>query len=329
MNNNILDKIDFKSIFDSMKIVDCSVNLRYKAFHNINGPAIIRKNNYKEWYYLGKLHRKDGPAVEGVNGHYEWYKNGKLHRENGPAIDYDNGELYYYRNNKLHSYNDMPCIDEYGHQKWYKNGKLHRENGPAIIKKNGSKYWYFYGNRHSYNDQPAVIKNDGTLKWYKYGKLHREDGPAIIINKENDLNNSIWIHKNFLYNVHKLWIQNDLIHNQNGHAVEYKNGNKQWYLNNELHRINGPANLVNLDEERVLDEENNNDTLETVLDISYELEMYYINGKEIINDYKKVVFYIKKFINKILKVKRKKIFNKVNNIVIKNKDLSNLISNYF
>ena len=182
MNNNILDKIDFKSIFDSMKIVDCSVNLRYKAFHNINGPAIIRKNNYKEWYYLGKLHRKDGPAVEGVNGHYEWYKNGKLHRDNGPAIDYGNGELYYYRNNKLHSYNDMPCIDEDGHQ-----------------------------------------------KWYKYGKLHRENGPAIIINKENNLNNSIWIHKNFLYNVHKLWIQNDLIHNQNSHAVEYKNGNKQWY----------------------------------------------------------------------------------------------------
>ena len=319
VHNSILDNIDFDSIIQSREIIHCEVNLRYKVFHNINGPALIRRNNTKEWYYLGKLNRKDGPAIEGNDGYYEWYKNGKLHRENGPAIDYGNGELYYYKNGKYHSYNDQPCIDDDGNHKWYKNGKLHRENGPAIIKKNGTKVWYFYGNKHSYNDQPAVIKKDGTLKWYKNGKLHRENGPAIIISKENknELSNCIFVNKKFLYHVYKVWVKNNLIHNDNGHAIEYKNGDKQWYLNNKLHRIDGPANLKY---------ENKYD---------FDFEIYYINGKEIINDYNKVVFYIKQFTSKILKLKRKKIFNKLNNTIIKgnnlfkNKDLSKLISIYF
>jgi len=319
----IVEKFNFDSIIESMKIIDCSINLKHKVFHNIKKPSIIRKNNIKEWYYLGKLHRKDGPALEGNDGHYEWYKNGKIHREDGPAIEYGNGEIYYYRYHKLHNYNDEPSIDEDGNQKWYKYGKLHRENGPAIIKKNGSKYWYFYGNRHSYNDQPAVIKKDGTLKWYKYGKLHRDNGPALII-INNDLNNSIWLNNNFFYNVYKVWIQNNLIHNSNSHAIEYKNGNKQWYLYNELHRINGPANLIRL-----------NEYDNTEIDLNDDLEMYYINGQEIINDYNKVVFYMKKFVNKILKVKRKKIFNKLNyinikgNNIFKNKDICKSILIYF
>ena len=322
-SNSILDKIDFNSIIESRKIIDCSVNLRYKVFHNPNKPAIIRKNNTKEWYYLGKLHRKNGPAIEGSKGHYEWYIHGKLHREDGPAIDYGDGEVYYYRYNKLHNYNDNPSIDYDGNQMWYKNGKLHRENGPAIIKKNGSKYWYFYGNKHSYNDQPAVIKKDGTLKWYKYGKLHRDNGPALIVNN-NDINNLIWLNKNFFYNVYKLWIQNDLIHNSNGHAIEYKNGDKQWYLYNELNRIDGPANLIHI-----------NQNENTDINMNDDFEMYYINGKEIINDYNKVVFYMKKFVNKILKIKRKKIFNKLNytnikgNNIFKSKDICKSILIYF
>lgn len=338
VNNSILDKIDFDSIIKSREIIHCEVNLRYKVFHNINGPALIRRNNTKEWYYLGKLNRKDGPAIEGNDGYYEWYKNGKLHRENGPAIYYGTKgvqELYYYKNNKYHSYNDQPCIDYDGNHKWYKNGKLHRENGPAVIKKNGSKYWYFYGNKHSYNDQPAVIKKDGTLKWYKYGKLHRDNEPALIINNNINNNNSIWIHKNFLYNVYKVWIQNDLIHNSNGHAIEYKNADKQWYLYNELHRIDGPANLIHLNEDKNIDILNDLSYIERLLDISYDLQIYYINGQEIINDYNKVVFYMKKFINNILKIKRKRIFNKLNytnikgNNLFKNKDICKSILIYF
>jgi hypothetical protein len=30
-------------------------------------------------------------------------------------------------------------------------------------------------------------------------------------------------------------------HREDGPAVEYKNGHKQWWINGELHRINGPA----------------------------------------------------------------------------------------
>lgn len=34
---------------------------------------------------------------------------------------------------------------------------------------------------------------------------------------------------------------NGVLHREDGPAVEYVNGEKQWYINGLLHRINGPA----------------------------------------------------------------------------------------
>ena len=39
----------------------------------------------------------------------------------------------------------------------------------------------------------------------------------------------------------KCWYLNDKLHRENGPAVEDANGNKWWYLNGELHRLDGPA----------------------------------------------------------------------------------------
>jgi len=39
----------------------------------------------------------------------------------------------------------------------------------------------------------------------------------------------------------KLWYLNDWLHREDGPAVEHANGNKLWYLNGELHREDGPA----------------------------------------------------------------------------------------
>jgi hypothetical protein len=45
------------------------------------------------------------------------------------------------------------------------------------------------------------------------GLLHREDGPAVEYN-----------------NGKKEWWINGKLHREDGHAIEYSNGSKQWYL---------------------------------------------------------------------------------------------------
>lgn len=53
------------------------------------------------------------------------------------------------------------------------------------------------GRLHSYDDKPAIVYTHDTKVWYKYGKIHREDGPAI----------------------------------------EWVNGDMQFYLNNKCYRF--------------------------------------------------------------------------------------------
>ena len=42
-------------------------------------------------------------------------------------------------------------------------------------------------------------------------------------------------------NGNKAWYLNDKLHREDGPAVEYADGDKYWYINGELHRENGPA----------------------------------------------------------------------------------------
>ena len=39
----------------------------------------------------------------------------------------------------------------------------------------------------------------------------------------------------------KKWYLNDLLHREDGPAIKQTNEYKAWYLNGKLHRINGPA----------------------------------------------------------------------------------------
>ena len=39
----------------------------------------------------------------------------------------------------------------------------------------------------------------------------------------------------------KGWYLNNKLHREDGPAIEYANGDKVWYLNGERHRENGPA----------------------------------------------------------------------------------------
>ena len=53
---------------------------------------------------------------------------------------------------------------------------------------------------------------------------HRENGPAIEFN-----------------NGTKEWYLNGKRHRVDGPAYDHQNGYKEWYVNNKLHRIDGPA----------------------------------------------------------------------------------------
>ena len=39
----------------------------------------------------------------------------------------------------------------------------------------------------------------------------------------------------------KYWYLNDQLHREDGPAIEYANGTKYWYLNGQQHREDGPA----------------------------------------------------------------------------------------
>ena len=58
----------------------------------------------------------------------------------------------------------------------------------------------------------------------KNGKQHREDGPAVE-----------WADGS------KEWWVDGLRHREDGPAIEYASGHKEWYLNGKLHREDGPA----------------------------------------------------------------------------------------
>ena len=60
------------------------------------------------------------------------------------------------------------------------------------------------------------VDDSNTISWYNSkGQLHRENGPAVEFS-----------------NGSKEWFHNGKLHREDGPAVEYTNGNKYWYLNN-------------------------------------------------------------------------------------------------
>ena len=61
----------------------------------------------------------------------------------------------------------------------------------------------------------VIVDNNGTKRWYnEQGQRHREDGPAIE-----------WA------NGAKYWFLNDQPHREDGPACEWEDGTKWWYLN--------------------------------------------------------------------------------------------------
>ena len=73
----------------------------------------------------------------------------------------------------------------------------------------------------------VTVNEEGTTRWYKDAKckvLHRENGPAVEYAGGT-----------------KEWCQNGQLHRTDGPAVEYTDGSKLWYQNGQRHRTDGPA----------------------------------------------------------------------------------------
>ena len=76
-------------------------------------------------------------------------------------------------------------------------------------------------------EQFIRISTAGTKRCYSDRKMkifHREDGPAIEYT-----------------NGYKEWFIDGKLHREDGPAVEYTNGYKEWYINGKRHREDGPA----------------------------------------------------------------------------------------
>ena len=63
-----------------------------------------------------------------------------------------------------------------------------------------------------------------SVEYKLNGRLHREDGPAI----------------EFVYGK-KEWYRDGKLHREDGPAIEFADGSKKWYRDGELHREDGPA----------------------------------------------------------------------------------------
>jgi hypothetical protein len=69
------------------------------------------------------------------------------------------------------------------------------------------------------------IDTEGVKRWYnEQGEVHREDGPAVEYP-----------------NGQKNWYRHNQIHREDGPAIEYPNGDESWYQNSVRHREDGPA----------------------------------------------------------------------------------------
>lgn len=70
----------------------------------------------------------------------------------------------------------------------------------------------------------VVVSNVRTCWYNEEDKFHRENGPAIEY-----------------ANGEKQWWINGKFHREDGPAIEYPDGSKYWYKNDKLHREDGPA----------------------------------------------------------------------------------------
>ena len=190
-----------------------------------DGESILEidKNGAKVWRNKqGELHRRDGPAFNWFDKSIHWFVNGKRHRLDGPAIEYEDGYRQWHIDGKEYSYED-----------WKKEVE-HRKNLADIHAKgsedSGLNISALTEKKEKAGDVPPWVTPDGEsrLRIYYNGKnkimhwendkdeLHNRLGPAVIIDDP--------------IGDYKMWYINGKQHREDGPAVEWGHGEKQYWL---------------------------------------------------------------------------------------------------
>lgn len=97
-----------------------------------------------------------------------------------------------------------------------KDGKHHRMDGPAVEYPDGNKLWMKHGFLHCTNG-PAYTSNS-LEEWYFEGRCHRIGGPSRTSNTSKE------------------WRIEGKLHREDGPAIEYANGNKEYWLEGKFYQ---------------------------------------------------------------------------------------------
>jgi len=105
-------------------------------------------------------------------------------------------------------------VDEFGDQYWYKDDQLHREDGPAVEYAGGTTRWYYKHIFVGRGDRP-----DPAL-WERVTSTEINGGPLL---------------NGYIVDTDKIkhWYKDDKKHREDGPAVEYPEGEMDWYLHGE------------------------------------------------------------------------------------------------
>lgn len=89
-----------------------------RLLHRKDGPAVIKNDGIKFWFFNGQRHRLGGPATEWNQNEKEWWANGKRHRIDGPAVEWNDSQgyplmsSYYIDGNQINSNSIEQWIEE-------------------------------------------------------------------------------------------------------------------------------------------------------------------------------------------------------------------------
>lgn len=87
-------------------------------------------------------------------------------------------------------------------------------------------------------EEKVVSKYGGSVAYYKNGQLHREDGPAI---EWRNGDRQLWVNGELWRDGDTEWWIDGKLHRENGPAIEWTDGTQMWFFNGKKHRLDGPA----------------------------------------------------------------------------------------
>jgi hypothetical protein len=220
-----------------------------KLHRGNNLPAMI-SCKFQTWYKFGQRHRdNDLPAVIYKNGDKEWWVEGLRHRNyDRPAIITKLSKTWF-SNGACHRNFGLPAHIEDGSLRWIEESMTHRIKKPALIYKQ-TKNWMFENAHHRGGNLPAITHGK-KKEFYHFGekfyfkKIHKKNRVETkkIIEDKTSMLCSVDDLPSVVYkNGTKEWHVDDMLHRDNDlPAVEYSNGDKEWWYFGRRHRMNGPA----------------------------------------------------------------------------------------